>query len=62
MVEVDTVSDENPESIKASVEEALSEAFSDNIVGNLNVDPNSAIVQEPNAPGTETGKGSFSLS
>ena len=57
VVEIDTVSDEDPESIKAAVEEALSEALSDNIVGNLNVDPDSATVDEPHVPETETETG-----
>ena len=61
-MEVDTISDEDPKSIKAAVEEALSEAFSDNTVGNLNVDPESAIVDEPHVPKTETGKGHCSQS
>ena len=55
MVKIDTLSDEDPENVKASVEEALSEAVSDGTVGNLNVEPHSINVKEPHVEEAKKG-------
>ena len=58
-MKVDTVSDEDPESIKTAVQEALSEAVSDGAVGKLNVDPDSVSVEEPQVREEEKGNDKF---
>ena len=55
VVEIDMLSDEDPASIKAAIQEAMSEAVSDGTVGNLNVDPDSVSVEEPQTHEAEKG-------
>ena len=55
VIEVDTLSDENPESVRDAVEKALSAAASDGIVGNLEVDSDSVAVMEPHVEKTPSG-------
>ena len=56
VVEIDTVSGEDPQSIKEAVEKALSEATSDGTVGNLEVDPASVAVMQPHVKETANGE------
>ena len=46
-VDVNTLSSDDPEDIKAAVDEALSEAVSDGKVGNVEIQPNSLNIEEP---------------
>ena len=56
IVEIDTASDADPETIKEAVESALSKAVSDGSVGNLKVDPDSVAVMQPQIKETENSK------
>ena len=56
VIEVDTLSDEDPETIKEAVQKALSEALSDGTVGNLKADPDSIAVLQPQVKESLNGK------
>ena len=55
VIEVDTVSDADAETIKEAVEKALLEAVSDGTVGILNVDPDSVALMQPHVEETPNG-------
>ena len=55
VIEVDTLSEEDPEAIKEAVEKALSESVSDGTVGNLKVDPDSVAVMQSQVEETPNG-------